>query len=244
MKVDEVGIIGYGRFGKVFAEILCEDFDVYVYAHHGVESSKGSRIKEATMEKAASREAVFICVQMCKFEQSLKEAMPFLQPGSVVIDVCSVKLYPSRIMTENLPENIHILPTHPMFGPDSIQNCPKNLPMVFCTEKTPPGIAAYWIEYFKSRGIKTVEMTADQHDRITAYSLCLTQFLGRVISRMGVISTDIDMESFRNLLKMKEISCNDSFDLLRDLSTLNPYAKEMRTHLKKELIELDRILEE
>ena len=242
MKVKEIGIIGYGRFGKVLGEIMDGDFTVQVFSHYPVETRKGSSIREATMEKAASCEAVFLSVQMSKFEKSLKEVLPFLRPGSVVIDVCSVKLYPAGVMSEMLPDGIYMLPSHPMFGPDSIQKGLKDLPMVFCTEKTPPEISAYWQGYFRSKGLKVVEMSADQHDRITAYSLCLTQYLGRVISRMGVISTEIDMQSFKNLMQMKEISCNDSFELLRDLSSLNPYAEEMRERFKKELNELDKIL--
>ena len=145
-------------------------------------------------------------------------------------------------MTELLPDGIHMLPTHPMFGPDSVRDGVKGLPMVFCTENTPADVAVYWMKYFRAKGLKVVEMNAEQHDRITAYSLCLTQFLGRIINRMGVISTEIDMQSFKNLMRMKEISCNDSFELLQDLSTLNPYAKEMRTHFKKELLDLDKLL--
>ena len=136
-----------------------------------------------------------------------------------------------------------MLPSHPMFGPDSIKKGLKDLPIVFCTEKTPPEISAYWQGYFRSKGLKVVEMSAEQHDRTTAYSLCLTQYLGRIIGRMGVISTEIDMQSFKNLMQMKEISCNDSLELLQDLSTLNPYAKEMRNHLKKELLALDNLLD-
>ena len=61
---------------------------------------------------------------------------------------------------------------------------------------------------------------------------------------MGVESTEIDMQSFKNLMRMKEISCNDTFQLLKDLSTLNPYAKEMRTRFKQETAALEKLLEE
>jgi prephenate dehydrogenase len=244
MKIDDVGIVGFGRFGKVLADIMDGDFGIHVYSHYPVEVRPGSTINEATLEQAASCSAVFFSVQMRKFKRSLEEALPFLNRGSVVIDVCSVKLYPVQIMKELLPDGTHMLPTHPMFGPDSVGDGLKGLPMVFCTENTPADVAAYWMKYFRSKNLKVVEMNAEQHDRITAYSLCLTQFLGRIISRMGVISTEIDMQSFKNLMQMKEISCNDSFELLQDLSTLNPYAREMRAHFKKELLELEKLLDQ
>jgi prephenate dehydrogenase len=243
MKINEVGIIGFGRFGKVLADILCEDFDLFVFSHHGINSEKNKHVKEASLDIAASRDAVFLAVQMGKFEKSLRECLYYLKRGSVVIDVCSVKLLPLKIMSELLPEGVHMLLTHPMFGPDSVGDGLKNLPLVLCPEKTPTEIKEYWRNYFKSKGLKVVEMSADEHDRTTAYSLCLTQFLGRIIDRMGIKSTPIDMRSFKNLLMMREISCNDTFELLKDLSNLNPYAKEMRERLKKETIELEKLLE-
>ena len=243
MKIKEVGIVGFGRFGKVLTNILCEDFDVFVFSHHGVEISGKKHIQEASLDIAASREAVFLAVQMGKFERSLKECIPYIKPGSVIIDVCSVKLMPLKVLSDLLPEGVHMLLTHPMFGPDSIGEGLKNLPLVLCPEKTSPEIVDYWREYFKSKGLRVIEMSADEHDRTTAYSLCLTQFLGRIIDRMGVKSTAIDMQSFKNLLRMKEISCNDSFDLLKDLSKLNPYAKEMRERFKQETAELEQLLE-
>lgn len=241
MKPDEIGIIGFGRFGKVLAEILCKDFDVHVFSHHGVNVSD-KRIIEASLKKASSCDAVFLAVQMSKFEKSLKESLPFLKKGATVIDVCSVKLMPLKVMSELLPEGINMLLTHPMFGPDSIGDGLKNLPIVICPEKTPQEIVKYWSNYFQSKQLKVIKMTADEHDRITAYSLCLTQFLGRIIDRMGVKSTEIDMQSFKNLLRMKEISCNDSFELLKDLSNLNPYSKEMRKRFIEETIALEKML--
>jgi prephenate dehydrogenase len=243
MEIKEVGIVGFGRFGRVLASILEKDFNVFVFSHHGVVAEVNQRIKEVPYNIAVSRDAVFLAVQIGKLEKTLKECLPYLKSGAVVIDVCSVKLLPLRIMSELLPKDVHMLLTHPMFGPDSVGGGLTNLPLVLCPENTSHEVTEYWRHYFKSKELAVVEMTADEHDRTTAYSLCLTQFLGRLIDRMGVKSTAIDMQSFKSLLRMREISCNDTFELLRDLSKFNPYAKEMRERFKKETIELEKLLE-
>lgn len=86
-------------------------------------------------------------------------------------------------------------------------------------------------------------MTADEHDRTMAYSLCLTHLLGRAADRLDLTMSPSDTESFRQLLEIRRIACNDTPQLFRDMQTSNPYATEMRQRLIAALDDIEHELE-
>ncbi|MGD9350321.1 MAG: prephenate dehydrogenase/arogenate dehydrogenase family protein, partial [Desulfobacterales bacterium] len=109
-----IGIIGFGRFGKLTARYLAEDFEVVVYNR----SDKSTEIKRCGARTASLRDVcrqkiVIICVPISVLQDVLAEIEPLLQEGAVVVDVCSVKVYPVRWMQAALPETVSILATHP-----------------------------------------------------------------------------------------------------------------------------------
>src|SRR5210317_1375993 len=115
-----IGIIGFGRFGKLVSHYLAQDLEVFVYNR----SDKSSEIvrtgaRPASLETVCRQDIVIPCVPISSFRDNLKSIAPLLKPDSLVIDVCSVKEYPVRWMTQDLPASVSILATHPMFGPDS-----------------------------------------------------------------------------------------------------------------------------
>ena len=55
-----------------------------------------------------------------------------LKPGTLVLDVGSVKVEPVAIMKELLPETVGIVGTHPLFGPQSAQNGIHGLQIAIC----------------------------------------------------------------------------------------------------------------
>jgi prephenate dehydrogenase len=271
-----VGIIGYGRFGRVLAAGLREDFasSGALRIYDPLADFTNSPEPASTLAQAAASDAVFVCVPVLAFERTVAEVVPHLRTGATLLDVCSVKLYPERVMREqvlkrfagerfagvdgvhaanaNAPQanpssststsadaTVHILPTHPMFGPDTAKNGWAGLPMALCpTDSTHPAYKAqsgFWRDYFaEKKGCVVTELSSEEHDRITAYTLCLTQLLGRVLGNIGITSSPIDAQSFTHLLRMKEISYNDSMELLVGLHRYNPFAKEMRERLRAE----------
>ena len=116
----EIGIIGFGRFGKLLTKYLSEDFKVYIFNR----SDKNEEIKKtngipASLEEVCKKDVVIPCVPISQFEETLNEIKGLLKENSLIIDVCSVKEYPVEVMKKILPEKTQILATHPMFGPDS-----------------------------------------------------------------------------------------------------------------------------
>lgn len=235
MNIKTVGIIGFGRFGRLLADIFAGDFKVRYY--------KRGLPNPNALQEAASADAVFFSVAMLYLEEVVNKAKPFIRSDAAILDVCSVKLHPERVFREHFDMK-NVLLTHPMFGPDSAKNGLTNLPIVLCPNAdTRPDLLQYWDAYFRGKGLRTIHMSSDAHDRNTAHSLCLTQLLGRVLEGMKVTSSEIDTESFRNLLKIRDIAANDSRDLFRGLQTLNPYAKQMREAFKTSLEAIEESLD-
>jgi prephenate dehydrogenase len=242
-----VGIIGYGRFGRVLADGLRGDFELRI--HDPLADFSHSPEPASNLAHTASSDAVFVCVPIVAFERVIAQAAPHLCSGATVLDVCSVKMFPEQVMKRLLRPDIHIVPTHPMFGPDTAKNGWRELPLALCP--LPNNSAAYkescdfWRTYFANvKGCAVTELSSEEHDRITAHTLCLTQLLGRVLGNIGLQSSPIDAQSFKHLLKMKEISYNDSMELLIGLHKYNPFASAMRQRLREEFQAVEPFLQE
>lgn len=246
-----VGIVGFGRFGRLLAEALCPDFTTIIYDPLMAGSIEQRMTFVPSLEELCRHvQTIFLCVPIIMLESCVYELSRVIYPGSVVLDVCSVKMYPEHIMKTILPDTVYNIPTHPMFGPDSAKNGWADLPFVFCPPAEIPNpvgdyweIWTFWTEYFaKHKSARIVTMSAEEHDRITAYNLCLTQLLGRVLGNIHIQSSAIDAKSFQHLLQMKEISYNDSMELLLGLHRFNPFAAEMRRHLRDELLRVEDLI--
>lgn len=248
MNITTIGIVGFGRFGALLGRSLREDFQVKAYDNFLTPehiTTKG--IEAAPLHEVAASDCVVLCVPILNFENTVKRIAPMIQQGTAVLDVCSVKVMPARVMHEHLREKAVILPTHPMFGPVSAQFGWDNLPFVLCPEENPTVeelvLLRFWKDYIEQKQrARTVIMTPDEHDHTTAYNLCLTQLLGRVLGNIGIAASPIDAQSFKYLMQMKEISYSDSMELLIGMHRFNPYASEMRRRLQAEFGAVENIL--
>ena len=235
MRFDTIAIIGVGRFGRLLAEILGEDFEVLIHGRRAVEVPPGARYRAATLEEALAADAVFYSVPISSFEQVLRAHLPLLlarERPPLLVDVLSVKLHPRRVFEALLPPHVEAMLTHPMFGPDSVSALGlPGLPIVLDRFRASAETYAFWREYFSRHRLAVIELTADEHDRLAAYSQGVAHFIGRVLDEMQLHDTPIDTVGTRKLLEIREQTCNDTWELFTDLQTRNPYTIEMRVAL-------------
>ncbi len=72
-----------------------------------------------------------------EFEKALHKYEQLFPKGATIIDVSSVKKYPLELMKDMIPDDIEILLTHPMFGPDAVaEEGLKDQTIVICPEQT------------------------------------------------------------------------------------------------------------
>ena len=63
-----------------------------------------------------------------------------------------------------------------------------------------------------------------------------------MLKELGIQKTTIDTQGFCDLLDLVDQTCNDSWELFKDLQLYNPYTKEMIKNLKRATEEIDKRL--
>ena len=239
--MNSVGIIGFGRFGKVLANILQRGFAIKAYDPKPAGPFPGVQFLD--LDTVLNEKVVFIAVPIRHFESVIADISTKLKKETTLIDVCSVKNYPVNIMLKILPDHIGVIATHPMFGPDSYMSN-SNLKMMINNTRDLHDQYSFWKRFFSDQGIQIIEMTPDQHDRLAAKTQGVTHFLGRMLKEFGIKKTNIDTQGFRDLLDLVGQTCNDTWELYADLQLYNPYTEDMVEKLKASTNKLDNQLNE
>ncbi|KAH9702725.1 prephenate/arogenate dehydrogenase domain-containing protein [Citrus sinensis] len=207
----KIGIIGFGPFGQFLAKTM---------------------IKQGHILRATSRTDHS---QLCHRSgiSFFSDKRAFLEADNDVILISTSILS----LSEVLPEEMDVLCTHPMFGPESGQNGWKDFAFVY--EKVrirDEATCSSFLRIFESEGCKMLEMSCEEHDKVAAKSQFLTHTIGRVLSELEIQSTSMNTKGFETLIRLKESSVNDSFDLFSGLYIHNRFAKQ-------ELLDLEAAFE-
>ena len=239
-----IGIIGFGRFGKLAARYLAKEFDVCVHTR----ADKASEIintgaRAVSLEEVCKQDIVIPCVPISVFKDFLKAIAPLIKKEALVVDVCSVKEYPIRWMKEILPDTVSILATHPMFGPDSAADSLEGCKICLCKVKIAENKYRQIRKYISSKGIIVIEATGREHDEQIATSLALTHLIGRTLSESGATQLDIDTEGYKRLLHILEVVERDTWQLFTDMHHYNAYARKKRIEFMEVMRDISSRLE-
>ncbi len=233
----EIGIIGFGNFGKFMAKHLKTKAEVFVFDILDREKeAKALGISLVSFDEAVSKGIVIICVPMQDFESVLDKMKDKLRPGSLVLDVCSLKMFSCRLMEKVLPRTVDIIGTHPLFGP---QSAPSSLTSMRIALTPIRGLRIEKVKLFcESLGLEVFITTPEEHDKQMALSQALTHFIGQAMTNAGIKRIDLSTKTFDNLMDIVEIIRNDTPALFNDMQKLNPFAKDARENF---LLELNKI---
>jgi prephenate dehydrogenase len=238
-----VGIIGFGQLGQFMAKHLKNHFDIFaadISEKKGIAEAIG--IKFTTIEDAASKEIVLISVPISEFEKTLHRIKSSVRPNALILDVCSVKVNPCKAMEKILPDNVELIGTHLLFGPQSGANGINGLKIVVCPIRT--SRLEKVNDFLKKLGLNVIRATAEEHDKEMAETQILEHFIGRALINLGIKSHEITTSSFNKLLELKDILKDDSFQLFKDIQNFNPFSKKVREKFLDELIRINSNFEE
>ncbi len=240
-----IGIIGFGRFGRLTAKNLSKDFEVIVYNR----KDKAQKIidcgaRACDLATTCNQKIIIICVPISIMQNTLKMIGPMLQPDALVVDECSVKVYPAQWMNKLLPDTVSILATHPMFGPDSAADTLSGSKIVLCREKIKDQLYKRIKNWLSAQGLIIIETTPADHDRQIATTLSLTHFIGRALAEFGAKETKIDTEGYKRLLHILGVVQHDTWQLFVDMHNYNPYAKKKRLEFINAMVKLNDMLDQ
>jgi prephenate dehydrogenase len=236
-----IGVYGLGRFGSFFSGELAKVHRVLGCNRSPVASAPPG-VQLVSRKELLSCDTIILCVAISSFREVLQSFVGQLKPGTLVMDTCSVKMYPAQVMQELLPESIDIIATHPMFGPDSGSTGIAGLPLVFHPIRCSAERAHQVKHLFTALQLQVLEMSCEQHDREAAYSQGVTHFVGRVLDALHLSDTAIATVGYKQLLSIVEQTCNDPLQLFYDLQRYNPYTYEMRSQLTRAIDDVLKVL--
>lgn len=209
-----LGIIGFGQFGRLIKKHLENYFEIVW----------NDQEKGVPIEEAASKEMVIIAVPIQEFESVIRRIKNKTKKNALIIDVCSVKVKPVKIMKRLLQRNVQILATHPLFGPQSSANGLKGLSIVLCPVRIHNLNAIK--DFLEKLGLKVIISNAKEHDKQMAKTQALTHLIGRALNKINFKEVEMMTSSSYDLLKIKECLKDDSLELFNAIQHENPFAQK------------------
>lgn len=230
-------VLGYGRFGRAFADLLTQaGHRVRAWdPHAAVPAALAAASMPATLADASW---IVLAMPVPQLRDALLALRPLLHPGQTVLDVGSVKLHPCATMDELLGADFPHVGTHPLFGPLSLARG-EPLRTVICPSAAHAEAAARAGELFRALGCEVVVQDPESHDRAMARTHALAFFVAKGLVGLGV-GDDMALAppSFQGMRHMLDAVRGDAGHLFAAIQRENPFAAEARAQL---LAELERV---
>jgi len=224
-------ILGAGKMGVWFARFCKENGEQVVLADRKEE--KLSRLgRELGVETAGFPEAVkkadniVICVSISAFEEVVKKIAPNIREEQNVLDICSVKERPVRIMHKYI-KKATILGTHPVFGPGS-KGVKNKAYILTPTNAKESAFAEKYKGWLEEVGARVFIMSPKKHDALMSVVLGLPHFVGLVacdalLEQPDFLETKkVAGTTYRILFTLAEATALETPDLYASLQTSLP----------------------
>ncbi|MFT4303510.1 MAG: prephenate dehydrogenase/arogenate dehydrogenase family protein [Candidatus Woesearchaeota archaeon] len=235
-----IGIIGFGQMGRFIALKLKQDFRLFFFdTSPKIKSAKG--IIKTSLKKVASCDIIVICVPIRRFEETLHKIKKIVKPGTLICDICSIKVQTAKAMLEILPTNVELIGLHPLFGPQSGANGINGKKIVVCPIRTKNEFKIK--TFLEKKGLQVILATPDEHDKAMAKTAVLSHFIGRALVELNITDDRINEPSFEILLQLKNMLKEDSEELFIDIQTKNKFASIHRKRFIEKIKDLDKRIE-
>ncbi len=249
-------IIGGTRgLGRWIAEHLTDDFNITITSR---DKDSGKTIADElnvnysndNIEAIKNAEIVLFCVPIEHMVKTIEEVAPHAPEGSLLMDVASVKTEPSEALKKYAPENVEILPCHPMFGP-RVPTLKRQIIILTPVENR----STKWLDrvknYLDETECEIVITTPQEHDKYMSIVQGLTHFsyisLASTIRKLNINvkkSRSFSSPVYTILLDMASRVVYQNPYLYYSIQKNNKETSNARKALIKESIYLSNLIEE
>lgn len=234
-------ILGAGKMGSFFTDLLSFDHDVAVYE---IDAKKlrfmynTQRFTKLEEIEGFKPELVINAVSLKYTIDVFKQVMPLLPKECILSDISSVKTG-FKDFYDNC--GFRYVSTHPMFGPTfanlgklSTENA------IIISEGDYMG-RIFFRDLYSKLGLHICEYTFDEHDKTVAYSLSIP-FISTFVFAAVMKHQDAPGTTFKRHMKIAEGVLSEDDCLLREI-LFNPYTKGQVEQIREEMKELISIIE-
>jgi prephenate dehydrogenase len=251
-----IAIVGAnGQFGRIFTRKLlresCEVSGIDLAAapaEPGLArylSGDASNPSDGALEFLRAADAVLLCIPEEPTVQLLPRLLERLEEGSLVLDISSIKSRIAQTVAAQ-PFRGGYLSLHPMFGP--IEDFTGLHLAVIPLRPSAAGDAV--AERLRRWGAVVTEITAEQHDRATAWLqigahaallawAASAQHTGLPPTTLLRLTTTLNIPLLALVARMSKAGA----DVYYDIQSANPYGSDFREQLRAAIADLTRIAE-
>jgi prephenate dehydrogenase len=239
-----IGILGYGRFGRALGSLLHEAGLSY-RAWDPVAAIPSDCRSASVRDLLDAQETLVLAVPVPALDRALKDVRPHLRPDQLVFDVGSVKVGPAALLEKHLGAVIPYVGTHPLFGPVSLARAERPLRVVLCPSPHHAAAANRVETLFRRLGCEVLRQSPEDHDRVMATTHALTFFIAKGLLAVGAgAELPFTPPSFHAIARTLESVREDAGHLFAALQNENPFAIGAREGLLEALSSIHRSLAE
>jgi prephenate dehydrogenase len=231
-------ILGAGKMGVWFVKFCKENGEQVILADRNKE--KLARLgKELEVETANFADAVkkadnvIICVSISAFADVVKKIAPGVREGQTVVDICSVKEQPVKIMHQYIKKGL-VLGTHPVFGPGS-KGVRNKAYILTPTNPKEEAFAEKYKTWLEKVGARVFIMSPKKHDELMSVVLGFPHFLGLVACDTLLEQADyaetknVAGTTYRMLFTLAEATALENPELFSSLQLSLPEIEKIET---------------
>jgi len=223
----KTAILGAGKMGVWFARFCKENGDNIIVSDRKKEKllkiGKELGVETTTdfIEATNCADRIIVCVSISSFEEVVKKIGPSIRDNQVVMDICSIKEFPVRVMHENIKGGL-VLGTHPVFGPGS-KGLKHKAYILTPTNSAELKFANEFKDWLEKEEAHVFVMTPEKHDELMSVVLGLPHFLGLVACETLLEQKDFAQTkqvagtTYRMLFTLAEATALETPDLYANL---------------------------
>jgi prephenate dehydrogenase len=230
-----IGLVGFGRFGRAFADLLTAAGWTVVAVDPDVQVPSEVAASDPA-DLARRSKVIVISTPIRLIGPALEQLAPHLTEEHTVFDVGSVKLRPTEEMQRVLGDRVPWAATHPLFGPMNVARGDRSLRAIVCPNPDHPRAVAAARELYEGIGCEVIEQTPEEHDRLMARTHAMAFFIAKGLIDTGADDTlPFSPPSFRALAQTIETVRSDAGHLYLAIQRDNPEAAAARVALMNAL---------
>ena len=241
MKEMKILVLGAGKMGSFFIDLLSFEHEVGVYEKDPKRmrfTYNCQRFTELEEIREFRPELVINAVTVKYTIPAFKEVLPYLTDECIISDISSVKTN----LKEFYGETGHpYVSTHPMFGPTfaNLQQLSEENAIII-TEGDYMG-RIFFKDLYQRLGLNIYEYTFEEHDKTVAYSLSIP-FVSTFVFAAVMKHQDAPGTTFKRHMKIAKGVLNEDDFLLQEI-LFNPYTHDQVSQIRTELKELLEIID-